>query len=129
MGYDGMWGINSVSSNDMWYVVYKVMYVVKLCVVLSYVVVCIHSYTCLDHGLRLMHPFMPFVSEELYQRLPGRHVLDSVAVVAYPSAQQHWIDNELEERFRVFQEVVHAIRSSRASIITISLLYMDTLTT
>ena len=29
-------------------------------------------YTCLDHGLRLLHPFMPFVTEVLWQRLPRR---------------------------------------------------------
>src|SRR3954454_10165310 len=28
-------------------------------------------YTCLDNGLRLLHPFMPFITEELYHRLPG----------------------------------------------------------
>ncbi len=29
-------------------------------------------YTCLDYGLKLLHPFMPFVTEELWQRLPRR---------------------------------------------------------
>lgn len=29
-------------------------------------------YTCLDQGLRLLSPFMPFVTEELWQRLPRR---------------------------------------------------------
>ena len=47
-------------------------------------------YTCLDVGLRLIHPFMPFVSEELFQRLPRRGVdcAPSLCVTAYPLPEQ-----------------------------------------
>uniref|UniRef100_A0A8C0GQN2 valine--tRNA ligase n=1 Tax=Chelonoidis abingdonii TaxID=106734 RepID=A0A8C0GQN2_CHEAB len=47
-------------------------------------------YTCLDTGLRLLSPFMPFVSEELFQRLPRRtpHAPPSICVTPYPSPEQ-----------------------------------------
>ncbi len=48
-------------------------------------------YTCLDVGLRLLHPFMPFVTEELYQRLPRRSPntdAPSLCVTAYPDAEE-----------------------------------------
>jgi valyl-tRNA synthetase len=43
-------------------------------------------YTCLDNGLRLLHPFMPFVTEELWQRLPRRRndATPSIMLAAYP---------------------------------------------
>lgn len=47
-------------------------------------------YTCLDNGLRLIAPIMPFVSEELYQRLPkpnkGLNSPPSLCVTPYPRA-------------------------------------------
>jgi len=47
-------------------------------------------YTCLDSGLRLIHPFMPFVSEELFQRLPRRDdgSPPSLCVTSYPTLSQ-----------------------------------------
>lgn len=43
-------------------------------------------YTCLDYGLKLLHPFMPFVTEELYQRIPRRpgDNICSIMVSPYP---------------------------------------------
>ena len=45
-------------------------------------------YTCLDHGLRLLHPFMPFVTEELWQRLPRRpnDSTPSIMVAKFPTS-------------------------------------------
>ena len=44
------------------------------------------SYTCLENGLILLSPFMPFVTEELYQRLPRRRdeAPPSICVTPYP---------------------------------------------
>lgn len=47
-------------------------------------------YTCLDTGLRLLHPFMPFVTEELFQRLPWRTDKEppSICVTSYPQPEE-----------------------------------------
>ena len=41
-------------------------------------------YACIDAGLRLLSPFMPFITEELYQRLPSRSRAPSVVIARYP---------------------------------------------
>lgn len=43
-------------------------------------------FCCLDTGLRLLSPFMPFITEELYQRLPHSDITryPSVSVAPYP---------------------------------------------
>ncbi|XP_060570722.1 valine--tRNA ligase-like [Ruditapes philippinarum] len=73
-------------------------------------------YTCLDVGLRLLHPFMPFVTEELYQRLPRRSSSDppSICVTPYPLPSDcPWRDNKLEEEVDFIQSIVKSVRSVR----------------
>jgi valyl-tRNA synthetase len=84
-------------------------------------------YVCLDHGLRLLHPFMPFVTEELWQRLPGRgapwradgSVKDpaSIMVARYPDATSGALARlaapAVEADFAVYQAVLRGGRSLR----------------
>lgn len=75
-------------------------------------------YTCLDIGLRLLHPFMPFVTEELYQRLP-RRVNDappSLCVTSYPELEEcDWKrDQVLESDVDFMQNLIHNVRSLRS---------------
>ncbi|XP_057691094.1 valine--tRNA ligase [Corythoichthys intestinalis] len=75
-------------------------------------------YTCLDVGLRLLAPIMPFVTEELYQRLPRRQPqLDapSVCVTSYPDAEEFcWNSDEVDRNMDFVMSVVRTIRSLRA---------------
>uniref|UniRef100_A0A673YM25 valine--tRNA ligase n=1 Tax=Salmo trutta TaxID=8032 RepID=A0A673YM25_SALTR len=66
----------------------------------SQAVVCRQTlFTCLETGLRLLAPIMPFVGEELYQRLPRRRSQDghpSIHVTPYPETEEGLIDLEKE---------------------------------
>ncbi|GJQ12002.1 hypothetical protein GpartN1_g3793.t1 [Galdieria partita] len=74
-------------------------------------------FQCLHTGLRLIHPLMPFVSEELYQRLPGRQEyenIESITIAPYPVAQSMWHDALAEEYVAFAQKIVKALRNLRA---------------
>ena len=45
-----------------------------------------------DAALRLLHPFMPFLTEELWHQLPQKAGAKSIALDAYPTAQRSWMD-------------------------------------
>ncbi len=78
----------------------------------------------LDHLLRLLHPAIPFVTEEIWQLLgqaaPQRGIFEiqstasSLAVAAWPSIELALRDVEIEEQFRLFQEVLKALREIRS---------------
>ena len=70
----------------------------------------------LDRSLRLLHPVMPHLTEELWQRLPGVHEQHGETIVraAYPQSVPEWEDVELEQQMAALIEVVTRVRSIRA---------------
>jgi len=73
-------------------------------------------YKVLEKSLRMLHPFMPFVTEEIWTKLPrGSDVAgDSIMVQPWPHIQKEMISKDLEDRMRHLIEVVTAIRNIRA---------------
>jgi len=75
-----------------------------------------------DRLLRLLHPFIPFVTEEIWQTMPGRAadglardgVHRSIALAAFPAYEPAWIDEEAAAAMALLQEVTTAIRTARA---------------
>lgn len=76
-------------------------------------------YTCLDVGLRLISPFMPFISEELYQRLPRRQPqkdAPSITVTWYPLPAEfnEFREMNVESDFDITKQAINKIRSLRS---------------
>lgn len=74
----------------------------------------------LESGLRLLHPMMPFVTEELWQRLPGRGNLgetesQSIMISSYPEAVTAYKNDDAEASMNATMIVIRACRSLRAS--------------
>ncbi len=70
--------------------------------------------TVLEQALRLLHPFMPFISEELWQRLP--HEGESITVAPWPQARPQLRDEGAEEDMGVLREVITCIRRLRSEM-------------
>lgn len=71
----------------------------------------------LEQSLRLLHPFMPFLTEELWQHLKKYRSLsgaESIMVAAYPEADDTKNDPEAEDKIGTIIEIIRAIRNVRA---------------
>lgn len=74
-------------------------------------------WTCLDTYLRLLHPICPFVTEELWQRLPkieGGGQPASIMIAPWPLAQPAWSNATVESGMALLLECVAASRSMRS---------------
>jgi valyl-tRNA synthetase len=71
----------------------------------------------LEKSLRLLHPFMPFITEELWQNLK-KHLegldTESIMIAPYPETDKALINEEVEAEIATIIETTHAIRNVRA---------------
>jgi len=64
-----------------------------------------------DQLMRLAHPFMPFISEEIWQNIRERKENDSICIAPFPQAKE--VDNTLLGDFEILFELVSGIRNLR----------------
>jgi valyl-tRNA synthetase len=72
-------------------------------------------HTTLLSMLKLLHPFMPFITEEIYQRLPMK-TDESIMIAPFPRVQEEEIDEESETRMAVIMGIIDAIRNIRGEM-------------
>src|SRR5690554_1827384 len=65
----------------------------------------------LERILRLLHPVMPFITEEIWQQLPDTG--ESIMMADWPESAQDEIDPEIENKMELIMEVIRAIRNIR----------------
>ncbi|PYT93151.1 MAG: valine--tRNA ligase [Acidobacteria bacterium] len=73
-------------------------------------------FAAFDAALRLLHPFMPFLTEELWHQLPQQAGARSIALGRFPEAELRWKNADALRDVAQIQEVVTALRAIRAEL-------------
>ena len=70
-----------------------------------------------DASLRLLHPVMPFITEEIWQTLyEGRPPLKSIALAGYPQPDEKQFDLNAETEMAILQDLIVNVRNVRAEL-------------
>ncbi|GAB2560665.1 valine--tRNA ligase [Gracilibacillus alcaliphilus] len=70
----------------------------------------------LDQTMRMLHPFMPFVTEEIWQQLP--HQGESIVRAAWPTADPQLSNKEASEVMKKLVAIIRSVRNTRAEVNT-----------
>lgn len=68
----------------------------------------------LGDAMKLLHPYMPFITEEIWQHLP--HEGRSIMIAPWPKADDKLIDDTVEKQMTVIMDVIKSIRNMRAEV-------------
>ncbi|MEK9198937.1 valine--tRNA ligase [Ureibacillus sp. 179-F W5.1 NHS] len=70
----------------------------------------------LDQTMRLLHPFMPFITEEIWQHLP--HEGESITVAAWPTVKEQFNFTQDAESMKLLTDIIRSVRNIRAEVNT-----------
>jgi valyl-tRNA synthetase len=73
-------------------------------------------YAVLEQLLRLLHPLMPFITEEIWHALPGARPVASLMLAGYPTGEGLPVDAEGARRMELIMDVIKAIRNIRGEM-------------
>ncbi len=80
-------------------------------------VACANLVNLFEASLRLLHPVMPFITEEIWQAIyDGAPPLKSIALAAYPAADEGQIDLGAETEMAILQDLIVSVRNLRAEL-------------
>ena len=80
-------------------------------------IACANLVSLFDAALRLLHPVMPFITEEIWQAMyEGRPPLKSIALTAYPQADEKQFDLGAETEMAILQDLIVSVRNVRAEL-------------
>jgi valyl-tRNA synthetase len=70
----------------------------------------------LDNTMRLLHPFMPFITEEIWQNLP--HQGESITIAKWPEGNPEFTDHQAASEMKLLMEMIRSVRNIRAEVNT-----------
>ncbi|MDC3423900.1 valine--tRNA ligase [Aquibacillus sp. 3ASR75-11] len=70
----------------------------------------------LDQTMRMLHPFMPFITEEIWQKIP--HNGDSITQAAWPEVQKQFHDPKAVNEMKRLVSIIKSVRNIRAEVDT-----------
>ena len=80
-------------------------------------IACENLVNLFEASLRLLHPVMPFITEELWHALyDGKPPLKSIALAVYPAADEKQIDLGAETEMAILQDLIVSVRNLRAEL-------------
>ena len=80
-------------------------------------IACANLVNLFDGSLRLLHPVMPFITEEIWQAMyEGKPPLKSIALAGFPQADEQQFDLAAETEMAILQDLIVAVRNLRAEL-------------